>query len=91
MERILKLVLLAAAGSGLYLRAQYGYRSKAFAVGDVLYSGSERFGVVAEESSAHAFPGGQTLPAYLVERPDGTRLWLPQNDVKANFAATKKP
>jgi len=64
----------------------YGGRLRSFSPGDRLVDlHGAAFGVVVEMDETHAFPGGISVPAYLVEMSSSKELrWFPAEDIKSS-------
>ncbi len=64
----------------------YGSRFRSFSTGDRLVDlEGASFGVVVQVDEMHAFPGGISVPAYLVELSPSRELrWFPADDIKSS-------
>ena len=64
----------------------YGSRFRSFSTGDRLVDlKGASFGVVVQVDEMHAFPGGISVPAYLVELSPSRELrWFPADDIKSS-------
>ena len=84
--RVLVVVLVLLAGIlGFVWVPLYGSRFRTFSAGDRLVNtAGVEFGKVIQSEEHHAFAGGATAPAFLIEMPGTQELrWFPADDIKS--------